>query len=225
MVKRILGGAALIICGLIAFQAEAGFAEQAARGRDGTFDAYRGSNNIRTDPAYALTYGYAHPNQLIWNNGDFVAVGTYKSAGVPNTGCSDDYDNLWNIYTDGSTNGQYFCQLENSDAIAAGNIPPFQIEYGTCAAGGNGWRLSMQGLTYNCYSNAHGNAYTAASGLETTNGLTTDKNLDVRFLDMQVRVSGSWVDFGTGYNIVLDPNYTVTSNSSTRFDTYLAPLD
>lgn len=190
--------------------------------------AYKGENLIRTDLPYRVGESYVHPNQVDFDDADnsWLAIGTYKSDGATDGNCDNDYDELWNIYTDGVINGQGFCELQQSDVFAAGDSPTFKIEYTICPSGQNGWSFMMQGLTYDCRNNSHGHADAVQSFLETV-GATVERNVDVTFKDLRVKHNGVYQDFGIGTAFKPDgTTYVVSSvRNSTAFDSYNPPLD
>jgi hypothetical protein len=191
------------------------------------FDAFKGYQGIRTDPATVSGVGYVHASQVDVGavGGDFVAIGTAKGVGVES--CADDYDAKWSIYTDGELGGVYFCNDEKVDAYAAGANPSFSIEYGFCPSTlSNKWLLSMGGTLWSCYGSSSTTASRVSAMLETTGSSTVDRNIDVKFTGLNWSLSGSssWTSFGTG-TVVHSPSYSNSSVSSTAFNVYLAPLD
>lgn len=189
---------------------------------------FRGEHNIRTDPATVNGVGYVHAMQLGFDpSDDFLAIGTAKGVGAGGGGCPDRYGDRWEIYTDGMKNGLYFCNEESLNAYTAGNIPPFSIYPAVCPNGLNGWNLNMGGTTWSCKTQGGGIDTTGdivAGTLETTGASNVDRNIDVRYRDMEFRSFGTWKDFGVGVNVA-QPNYQVGNITSQRFDVFLPPLD
>jgi hypothetical protein len=191
-------------------------------------DGFRGSQAIRTDPATVAGIGYIHPIQMDTGapGGDFLAIGTANGWGVDN--CADDYDAKWTIYTDGRSGGVYFCNDESLDAYSAGANPSFRISWGWCnSEHANRWQMVMGGLIWACYANTASAGITVGAGLETTGGSLTDRNIDVKYTDMQFSLTGSqtWINFGPSSTYFTAPSYTNQYVSATAFNVFLAPLD
>ena len=189
-------------------------------------DGVKGNQGIRTDPATVNGVGYVHPVQIDTGGagGDFVAIGTANGAGVDQ--CANDYDPRWTIYADGETGGIYWCYDYTQDAYTTGANPTFQIYYDFCAPSGpTRWVLTFGGTQRRCVANSGTYGQLANVLLETTGNSTTDRNIDVKYTNVKVNLSGSttWVDFaGTGF---ADPNYSRQVPSGTSVNAYLAPLD
>lgn len=195
------------------------------------YDGIRGNQGIRTDPATVSGITYAHPVQLLLGvaTGDFVAVGTYNGAattgGPPD--CTASFDANWSVYTDGVLGGVYFCNTEQVNAYAAGTNPSFSIQYGVCSLITR-WAMYFDGTAWECRSSAYHAGDFVGAGLETAGTSTTDRDIDVKYTNMQTRVTGftTWDNFGGGVACCsrADPSYTYTYVGVTAFNVYLNPL-
>lgn len=214
------------VAGLAAAPASAEFAGGEIDHATVNLDGFRGNQGIRTDPATVNGIGYVHPAQLDIGdpNGSFLAIGTAKGVGVDN--CANDYDAKWTIYTDGELQGVYFCDDQDVDAYSAGANPGFKIVYGNCLVTGNAWELHMGNTLWRCISATSHKASRAIAMLETV-GTNTDKNIDVKYTDLENNndSSGTWHSWGTVDDLFADPNYTATQPIDTSINAYLAPLD
>ncbi|MGI8822089.1 MAG: hypothetical protein ACR2JP_02080 [Acidimicrobiia bacterium] len=193
----------------------------------GTFDGFRGNQNIRTDPATVAGIGFVHPVQMDIGvlGGDFVAIGTSNGLGAD--GCADDYDAKWTVYTDGVDDGEYFCNDEQLDAYGVGANPAFSITHGFCPSEIlDRWLMSFGGTLWACYVGSSSVARRAIAGLETTGGSTVDRNIDVKYTNLNVNRSGNtdWILFRPSEGPVGD-FYEYEFVSNTKFNTFLPPLD
>lgn len=215
---------------LVGFSSSA-FAEQAYAGRSfstADMDGFKGRQGIRTDPATVTGIGYIHPTQMdVGSAGNaFVAIGTAKGVGVDN--CANDYDALWTVYVDGIIGGVYFCEDVNVDAYGAGTNPAFNIEYGFCpSVSANRWLLSFGGVLWRCKDSGAVGAVSGKAGLETTGGSNVDRNIDVKYTNLQRNMQGStsWLNLGPFNESFAAPNYTYQFVSNTAFNVFLAPLN
>ncbi len=204
-------------------------AEKAAGERysgTGTFDGFKGNQDIRSDLPVVIEIGYIHPVQMDIGPllGDFVAIDTAKGVGVDN--CADDYDAKWTVYTDGELFGDYFCNDEQLDAYGIGDNPEFSITNGFCPSEINDrWLMSFGGTLWACYLGSSTFSRWAAAGLETTGGGTTDRNIDVKYTDLEVNRSGNinWLQFRPEQG-VLDCCYEYEFVSNEAFNVFLPPL-
>lgn len=191
------------------------------------FDGIKGLAEIRTGPPTVVGVAYTHPTQVDLGpvGGNFLAIGTARGKGEPNTGCDDDYDDYgWTVYTDGSLGGAYFCSDEDVDRYFAGDNPFFKISYTACGAG-NGWAMRMGNTQYRCYYTQQHTAQRVSAFLETVGSSTTDRNIDVKYTNLQHSIVGSgFVDWGTAHRTA-DYDYDVTQPIDTSINAYKAPLD
>lgn len=198
------------------------------------YTGFKGTAELRTDPATVTGVGYVHPVQMDIGaaGGDFVGVGTSNGAGTGNAGaiynCADHYDARWNIYSDASIGGIYECHDNSINAFVAPSSQAFKIDWRFCTGdGANRWVLSWNSHDQLCVNSSSHAASSFGAGLEVTSG-TTDRNIDVRYWTMQYLVSGSstWANLGfIGGGATADPSYSFTNPVTTNFNTYLAPLD
>lgn len=192
------------------------------------FDGFKGNHSIRTDPPTVTGVGYIHTMQVDTGSagGDFVAIGTAKGVGVGN--CSDDYDADWSLYTDGVTNGVYFCNDESLDAYQKFDNPAFSITWEWCpSASANRWLMTMSGVVWACYQSSASSGAGVAAGLETTGSSNVDRNIDVKYTNLKTNVTGTstWGNFGSGSIIITDPSYSNSYVTTNAFNVYLAPLN
>lgn len=204
--------------------------EQAGGARvTASIDALSGNQGIRTDPATVQDVGYVHPTQIDTGaqGGDFVAVGTANGLGVSQ--CADDYDPRWTIYADGETGGIYWCADYTQDAFGAGANPTFAIVYQICPVGSGiaRWALKFNGTLWRCQSQGTSSGAVAAVFLETTGVGTVDRNIDVKYTNLKISLTGSaaYVNFDANAVVGPSPNYTVQFVNATSLNAYLAPLD
>lgn len=201
----------------------------------GTYDGFRGNADIRTNPITVNGITFAHSTQMDTGavGGEFVAIGTYKGegAGVAPDRCVDDYDGAWSIYTDGVLNSMYFCETEAEDQYVVGDNPSFAIIWGFCLSqSANRWLMYHDGGLWACYD-ATDFSRGAAAVLETAGSppSTTDRNIDVKFTNLNVNRSngGDWLVFGSiaAVDIILSPDYTYGWISNTAHNSFLAPLN
>ncbi len=192
----------------------------------GTFDGVRGNQDIRSDLPTVVGVGYVHPVQMDIGilGGDFVAIGTAKGLGTDD--CADDYDAKWTVYTDGEIDGMYFCNDEQLDAYGIGDNPEFSITHGFCPSEIlDRWLMSFGGTLWACYVGSSTVSRAAYLGLETTGGSTIDRNIDVKYTDLNVNRSGNldWILFRPSEGIV-HCCYEYAFVSNTAFNTFLPPL-
>jgi hypothetical protein len=185
-----------------------------------------GHQEIRTGPATVNGIGYIHPTQadIGVDGGGFVGIGTAKGVGIDQ--CADNYDALWTVYTDGFIGGNYFCHDENPDAYTIGDNPSFKIVYANCPSSQtNAWLMYFGGTLWRClYSDQHV-AQSVGVGLETTGGSNVDRNIDVKYSELEHRSQGSgFVGWGTASTFAA-PSYTVTQPVNAKINAFLAPLD
>jgi hypothetical protein len=190
-------------------------------------DGFKGRQGIRTDPATVTGIGYVHPTQMdIGSVGAaFVAIGTAKGVGVDD--CANDYDALWTVYIDGEIGGTYFCEDVDVDAYGSGTNPAFNISYEFCPSVlANRWLLSFGGVLWSCKSAGATGATRAIGMIETTGSSSTDRNIDVKYTNLQLNniSSNTWNNFGNAASSVA-PNYSFANVSTTAFNVFLAPLD
>ena len=121
----------------------------------------------------------------------------------------------------------YFCEDVDVDAYGAGTNPAFNISYGFCpSVSANRWQMSFGGVLWRCIQSGANGATQAIAGLETTGGSSVDRNIDVKYTNLQRNMKGSnaWVNLIHNGQTV-DPNYTVTIVSNTAHNAFLAPLN
>lgn len=194
------------------------------------YDGLMGNIGQLTDPATVVGVGYVHATQADVgpSGGDFVAIGTANGLGVGGTGCANDYDAAWSGYYDGVVGGMYFCDDFAQDAFAVGSFPTFKIEHASCAGGQVIWNLWLSGTLRSCQFMGVNAASRVITMLETTGASNTDRNIDVRFINLKWNLTGSstWNNYGNpGGGVHLDPNYSYTYGSVTSHWIFLAPLD
>ena len=210
---------------MVAVAVPVGATEQEARvvqHATSDIDAFKGNQGIRTDPATVTDVGYVHTSQVDTGaaGGDFVAIGTANGNGVTDTGCADDYDAYWTVFTDGKIGGAYFCVDEQLDAYTTGANPSFKIEYAFCIPDNNyRWMLWFGGGLKDCRYQLSSTGIAVAAGLETTGTSFTDRNIDVKFTGLySSRVNNAnWEAFGQGTSIHA-PNYSYQYVNTTAFD-------
>jgi hypothetical protein len=197
-----------------------------------TYVGIAGWQNIRTDPPTHSDEAYVHFAQVLKTgeaNGDFVAVGSANGVGVQD--CPDQYNGKWDVYTDGRIGGVYFCHTHDVNRFSAGDDIPFKIlrvNCGTISDPLYGWNMSMAGHDWACYATSWGTGQMLSVGLEhagTSATYQTDRNLDVKYTNLQVKpTGGTWSDFLVGQGHT-DPSYTETYLTDTSAKMYLAPWD
>lgn len=201
----------------------------ASAGATSTFDGFRGNMGIRTDPATVSGVGYVHAAQIDVGaaGGDFVAIGTSNGLGVSGTACANDYDPRWTIYVDWVLGGVYGCADSALDVYGSGANPSFHLSWSWCSAlNRSTWVLLFDGVQRRCLTSANSVGSRVIAMLETTGVSTTDRNIDVRYTNLNKNYGSgtTWFAYGTGIQVVA-PNYTYQHVSSTAFNVYLAPLD
>ncbi len=82
----------------------------------------------------------------------------------------------------------------------------------------------MGDVTWGCYPTSWGGGGQVAAGLEHVGPNGTDRNLDVKFTNLQTMSAGTWSVWGNRPDIV-HQQYTLTHVSSTAFNSYLGTLD
>lgn len=211
--------------------------EQAGYARIPTsaIDGVKGNQGIRTDPVTVNFVGFVHPTQVDTGaaGGDFVAIGTANGAGAPGDpgqpSCANDYDPKWTIYADGATGGLYWCADYTQDAYTTGANPTFQIYYDFCSPSGPvRWVLSFGGVQRRCVNQGTTSGDSAIVMLETTGASTTDRNIDVKYTNLKVNLTGSatWVNFDANFSVGGPaPNYSIQIVNGTAVNAYLAPLE
>jgi hypothetical protein len=208
------------------------FAAAAIRAVSPVYDGLRGNMYIRTDEPTVPWATYVHITQADIGSlqGDFVAIGTAKGAGVDS--CPDDFDPLWDGYYDGQLGALYFCNEFNPDGWGIGDNPSFRIERANCPSGGfPSWVLTFAGTTRTCISSSSTAAIALPVGLEvvTSPPDTTDRNIDVKYTNLNRNLTNSttWQSYGTpaASDINCAASYTCTIVSSTSSNFYLAPLN
>jgi hypothetical protein len=228
-----IGTAAILIVVAVAPMALARELAGAAYDNSIAIDGVTGNQGIRTDPATVVGVGYVHPTQIDVGplGGDFVAVGTANGAGATGdagmSSCADDYDPKWTVYADGRSGGLYWCHDYTADAYTTGANPTFQITYSYCSAvSANRWVLKFAGTQRTCVSTGVSNGSEASVFLETTGPSTTDRNIDVKYTNLQVTLTGNinWQNFNANYSF-RDPSYVVTSPSGTAINCYSGVLN
>jgi hypothetical protein len=192
-----------------------------------SFDGLRGNQGIRTDPATVQGVGFVHTAQLDVGavGGDFVAIGTANGLGT--SFCEDDYDPRWTVFHDRVIGAVYACVDHTLDTYTTGDNPSFEILYKFCvAAQANRWVLTLGGVQRTCISSASTGGTRMIGMLETTGGSATDRNIDVKWTNMNRNTVGfsTWTAFGTPSSFVA-PSYSYQFVSTTAFNTYLAPLN
>jgi len=198
-----------------------------------SIDGVKGNQGIRTDPPTVAGIGFVHAAWIDTGgpSGDFVSIGTSNGAGAQGSPgqstCADDYDPRWTIYADGQTGGLYWCTSYTQDAYTTGVNPTFQIYYDFCSPSGpNAWVLTFAGTQRKCATNSGSGGSRASVGLETAGGSTVDRNIDVKYTNLQVNLTGSttWINFSQS-GVHVDPSYSLTVVSATAVNAYLAPLN
>jgi hypothetical protein len=192
-------------------------------------DGWKGVQGIRTDPATASGVGYVHQTQMDIGSpaNAFVAIGTAKGAGVPGTTCANDNNPLWTVYVDGEIGGVYVCDDVDVNAFGAGDTPAFNITYNWCpSASGNRWLMSFEGVLWTCLNAGVTAAVQVTAGLETTGTSSVDRNIDVKYTNLERNMQGSttWVNLVHNLTIV-NPNYDLDIVNNRAHNAYLAPLD
>jgi hypothetical protein len=228
----VTGFAVLFLLGLPATSALAD--EQASGQRtfgSAALDGFRGRQGIRTDPATVTGVGYAHPTQMgIGSLGAaFLAVGTHNGLGTSGHAqdCANSSNPLWSVYVDGELAGAYFCEIVSANAYGADTNPAFRIEYGFCpSVSANRWLLSFGGTLWRCKSSGATGASFIGAGLETIGSSMTDRNIDVKYTNMEFNLVGfsSWASADMQDHFE-SPNYSHTYVSPTAFNVFLAPLN
>lgn len=114
------------------------------------------------------------------------------------------------------------------DVYSLGDNPWFTLEWGWCANHGDyRWLHKMSGTLYRCTSAGATGAIAAAAGLETVTSNGADRNIDVKYTEMQISlvgIAGDWQNFDNNSREI-SPNYSFERGSERAFNTYLAPLD
>jgi len=189
--------------------------------------AYRGHQNVRTNPPLVAGLVYLHPMQAVFGGaGTFIAIGTYKGHAIPPE-CPRHTGN-WMVYTDGTRpNGQYFCQAQGI-TFSTGGDPELKLSRTTCP-GGIGWGAYVNGTRVDCRSAYHGFANTLGAGLEIASGphpISGHYNLDVRLTHQQEysSVYGVWLDVGFNRRRV-HPGYNLDFVNPRQTKAYLPPWD
>lgn len=200
---------------------------------------FRGTHELRTDPLPQTGYGYNHPLQVQLTNdlgagADFLAIGTYNGYGTtseygPYFECADHYYKGWGIYTDGSTNGSYFCRSEGFDLYTVGDVVHFRIHFAQCNpySTESGWKMNMGGTNWDCYTRDQQIGLSATAVLEANfESLPPandypDLNLDVKFRALEIKQPAlTWQDFGNTGNVIHDDYYKQAPYSTQGFDAY-----
>ena len=138
-----------------------------------------------------------------------------------------DYDAKWTIYADWELGGVYHCVDIALDAYSAGANPAFAINYDLCGLTADpddtAWVLRFGGITRRCLLSSSHNARRLVVMLETTGASTTDRNIDVKYTNLERR-NTSWVDMNPNA-FGADPNYTVTIVNDRSVNICLAACD
>ncbi len=195
----------------------------------GTFDGFRGYQDIRSDLPIAIDVTYAHPVQVdtgMLEDADFLGIGTYKGDDVG--GCAEDNDAKWSIYTDGIIDGIYFCTTEAMDKFGIGDKPTFEIIYDFCPSTlDDRWLMFFDEVLWACYGGGSSVARNANAGLETCcdGPPAVDRNIDVKYRDMEVSRSSQahWIAMAPSQGL-LDCCYEYDFINNRAFNVYLPPL-
>lgn len=232
--RRAFMAAGLLLLALLELPAVALANESAVGQRNwgsAGFDGFKGNQGIRTDPATVTGVGYVHPVQMdIGSAGAAsLAVGTYNGMGTSGHAqdCTNSYNVFWSVYVDGEIAGTYFCETIQADAYLAGSSPTFKIEYGFCPSeSANRWLLYFGGSLRRCKSSGATGATIIGAALETAGSSTVDRNIDVRYKNLEFNLVGftPWASADIQGHFE-SPNYSFTYVSATAFDVFLAPLD
>jgi hypothetical protein len=192
------------------------------------FEGFLGHQLIRTNIATVNGIGYVHTQQMDIGApaGAFVAIGTAKGFGVPGTNCPDSYNSPWDIFTDGTIGGVYFCRTEANDVYGAGDGADFKIVWGTCpSTSTNQWLMYFGGFR-RCLSATASQGSRVVAMLETTalGGTTVDRNIDFTASGMQYRIGGTWIGMN-GLAQVIAPSYEITVPQPDTANVFLPPLN
>jgi hypothetical protein len=188
--------------------------------------AIRGIQDIRTNPGTTAGLTYAHPVQAYFSGGAFLAVGTYKGAGVDNCTAAS---GKWSSYTDGETpGGTYFCLTDLTNQFGVGATPAMKVARTVCSGADSGWATYVNGNQQRCRPGYNSTGNGGAVGLEvaSSGSIPGSYNIDVKHSEFELYSTylSTWYDLNAN-QLDVDAPYQVTRPGPRRVNSYLGTLD